>query len=161
MLIARYAAINDFTLVQLLSTFGEFRRAFPALSWVDPVTNGHLAAQNVPARLVVEVPQPALEFGQTATFTAERQPDGTWLQVWEVVTVPLEELKASARSAVNALESEKISTRELARGLAASPAAPRPRTASVMAKADEIRARIEAAVDGPELKAILDEIEAF
>lgn len=159
MIIARYAATDDFTLVKLITTFREFRREFPSTSWVDPVINEHLIDQGIPARVVAEVDRPTLDFGQSASFTAERQGDGTWLQLWTVTTRPLADLKSEATTAANNMGRDKISTLELARGLAAG--AIRPRTQAVLDKVDEIRGRIDAATTGAEIKIILDELEAF
>lgn len=161
MLIARFHP-ETFELVRLIRSFGAFRREFPHQSWVDPVTNDHLIQQGIPARLVTEVPGPTLNFGQDATSTAQRQGDGSWLQVWTVTTRELAALKAEATARANQVASEKISTLEIARGLArAQGPQARPRTVAVLTKLDEILGRIDAAADGPAIRAIMDELEAF
>lgn len=161
MMIARFDP-ETFALVKIIESFGAFRREFPRQSWVDPVTNEHMIEQGISARIVVEVARPTLAFGQDATFTAERQGDESWLQVWTVSTRSLTSLKAEATARANDAATEKISTLELARGLArAQGAAARPRTVAVLNKLDEIQTRIDAAVDGPAIKVIMDELEAF
>lgn len=160
MMIARFDP-ETFELVRLIASFGAFRREFPRQSWVDPVTDDHLIQQGIPARIVVEVALPTLAFGQSATSTAERQGDGSWLQVWTISERSLAELKAEATARANQAGADKISTLELARGLARSPPSARPRTVAVLNKLDEILGRIDTAPDGPAVKVIMDELEAF
>jgi hypothetical protein len=140
-------------------SWGDPAKRFRDISWVDPLDNEQLEAQGVPARIIVETEPPEVGYQERADYTAERQPDGTWLQVWNVVPTPLADLKQIATARANQAAEEKISTLELARGLING--APRPRTVNVINKLDEIRTRIDAATTGAEIKAILDELEAF
>lgn len=139
--------------------WGDPPRRVRDISFVDPIDNEQLEGQGVPARFITEVAAPALGYEEGATFTAERQPDGSWLQVWTVTTTPLAEMKQIATARANRVAEGKISTVELARGLINGAA--RPRTVNIINKLDDIRTRIEAATTGAAVKAILDELEAF
>ena len=68
-------------------------------------------------------------------------------------------MKQIATARANRVAEEKISTLELARGLIERGA--QTRTVNVINKLDEIRTRIDAATTGADVKAILDELEAF
>lgn len=145
--------------VKTVTSLAALRGEFPRVSFVANVTDQHLIAQNLPARVSQEVAAPNLSHGQSASPDDERQSDGTWLQVWAITTRPIADLKAEATTAANNLGRDKISTLELARGLAAGTI--RPRTQAVLDKVDEIRSRIDAATTGAEIKVILDELDAF
>lgn len=109
MLIAHYDP-GTFTLLELIRSFNRFIRVFPDKTWVYPVTAEHLAAQRVPAAIVSEVAPPAeaSEYGKTATDTAVRQGDGTWLQVWSVSSITLAQAKLDLLAKANGLMASRI-----------------------------------------------------
>ncbi|HJQ86071.1 MAG TPA: hypothetical protein VJ820_01215 [Propionibacteriaceae bacterium] len=141
----------------------DMRAITPLIAWPrDPTDASLVELSDGRFVRVRETPQPTPGFGdRIVEGTPELQGDGHWYQTWQIIPPDLVSLKDAVRRRVNELEDGKISNRELARGLAQSPAAPRPRTQSVMAKADEIRGRVETATTAVELAAILAELEAF
>lgn len=154
----------DLTAIELYPlTPRDMRLLTPLIAWPAEPTDESLS-ELADGRFVRvrETDRPTLGYGDTlAEGPPELQGDGHWHQTWIVTPPDLVALKAQANRQVNDVESGKISTRELARGLAQSPAAPRPRTADVMAKADQVRAAITAATTAAEIKTILDGLDAF
>jgi hypothetical protein len=80
----------------LITTYAELRQTFPQISWAGFPSDAQLQELNLPARVSVETDPPTVaEFGEQAVADDERQPDGTWQQVWSIVpTITLEEAKA-------------------------------------------------------------------
>lgn len=110
--------------------------------------------------LIREVVPPTPEFGGAIAQDAPtKQSDNRWRQNWRVIRPDIQDLKAKAMDRINLMGSEKISVLELARGLAAGGIPPRPM--AILNKIDDVRARVEAAATAAQIKAILDELEAF
>ena len=97
-----------------MRSFQAWRREFPKISWVNPVTNEQLIGQDtenpgsMPARVVTEVSPPAITYGETAVDSAERQPDGSWLQTWTVEEITLAQAKAILRDLARSILADKV-----------------------------------------------------
>lgn len=141
----------------------DLRQITPDIAWPDRPTDVALA-ELFGGRFVRvrEVARPAEGYGD---IIAEGPPtklaDGHWHQTWTVVPPDVAALKQQAKGLANRVAEGKISTLELARGLARGTPGPLSRTSEVLNKLDDVRTRIDAAATAAAVKVIIDELEAF
>lgn len=138
----------------------DLRQITPDIAWPDQPTDEALA-ELFQGRFVRvrDTARPAQSYGDTITEGPPiKLADGHWYQTWVVTPPDVVALKQQATNLANRVAESKISTLELARGLAAG--SPRPRTVTVLAKLDDVRTRITAATTAEEVGVILAELEA-